>query len=206
MRNRCDPDDGRLSQEIVRYAAPLLSLLFLGCGPRPGGTPTPKPLATPKPSPAPLSVAGELTQNRTVLSDGRGRRVLELTGGRFELAPGAAQATLRGTQAILYRAGIPSLTIAAKEITVERVSHKLTAQGGVSAEAADGRKVRCDTLTWAAGENLAASLKNKAASWRDELGVVTGAGNVAFTSGAGMALYGSRLTTDTLLGTFQLEP
>jgi hypothetical protein len=206
VRNRCDPDGLRLSQESVRYAAPLLCLVFLGCGTRPGPSSPPKPLSTPKPAPSPLSVAGELTQNRTVLSNGKGKRVLELTGGRLELAPGASQATLRGTQAILYRDGRPSLTILAKEILVEKASRKLTAQGSVSAEAADGRKVRCDTLTWITGANLAASLKDKASSWRDELGVVTGSGNVAFTSGAGMALYGSRLTTDTLLGTFQLEP
>lgn len=130
-----------------------------------------------------------------MFSDGKGNRVLEVSGGQFAVPPGKAQAVLSGTHAVLYDKGKPSLTIDAREVRVEWSARKLTAQGSVTAHAPDGRTVRCETLTWLPGQDLA---KN--------LGTITGVGNVAFLAGTELALYGSRFTADTLLQTLKLLP
>nr|WP_309689058.1 LPS export ABC transporter periplasmic protein LptC [Armatimonas sp.] len=171
----------------MRYTAPLLCLLFWGCGPRQ----SPTVISTPRPQPSstPFPVSGELSGAKTVLSDGKGNRLLELTGLRAALAPGATEATLEGTRAVLYKVGKPVLTIIAKNVRVEANSHKLTAEGSVSAQTTDGRTVRCDTLIW-----------------RPETNQVDGKGKVAFLAGSNFALYGSRFTADTLLQTLKILP
>ena len=177
----------------MRYTAPLLCLLCLGCGPRQ----SPTVISTPRPQPSatPFPVSGELSGAKTVLSDGKGNRLLELTGLRAALAPGATEATLEGTRAVLYKVGKPVLTITAKNVRVEAGASKLTAQGSVSAQTPDARVVHCDSLTWLPGGNLTKAI-----------GKLEGVGNVAFLAGSNFALYGSRFTADTLLQTLKILP
>ena len=200
-----------LSQESVRYAAPLLCLTCLGCGVRkPSSVPPaipPHSPPSPQPSATPVQVSGELSGARTVFSDGKGNRRLELTGIRTTLAPGATGPTLEGTRAVIYQNGKPVLTVGAKNVRIEARDQKLSklvAQGRVSAQTPDARILRCDTLTWIPGTNLVRALGTP--SLGEEIGTLQGVGSIAFVSGESFALYGSRFTADTLLRTLKILP
>ena len=180
----------------MRHTAPLLCLiclLCLGCGPRKSPPLVVKP--SPKPAATPFPVTAELSDANTIFSDEKGNRLLELTGVRVALPPGAKDATLEGTRAVLYEKGKAVLTITAKNVRVATSAKKLIAEGNVSATTPEGRVLRTDTLTWVPGKNPTR-----------EFGQVEGAGNVSFLSGASFALYGSRFSADTLLQTLKILP
>ena len=165
----------------------LCPFFFWGCG----GRKRERTQASPSPqaSATPLPVTGTFTQARTVFSDGKGNRVLELRGGRFALPPGVAQATLSGTEATAYQQGKPVLKVVAREVRVAWGERKLTALGAVSAQTPEGRTVRCDTLTWRPDQNQ-----------------VVGRGNVVFASGTDFTLYGSQFKADTLMRNLRILP
>lgn len=195
-----------LALRLCAAVLALGSLLALGCGGRKGAKAPGGASPTPKPTPSPIPVAGEVSGPTVYFPDAQGRRKLELTGGKFALPAGKSQITLSGTRAVVYEEGKPALTVEAREIEVTWKDQRLVARGGVSARSADGRAVRCDTLSWTVGSRLAESLKQKEKDWPTELGIVTGSGRVALTTTGGFALYGSRVSADTRLGAFRIEP
>jgi hypothetical protein len=188
-----------LSQGTVSHTIPFCYLLLLGglacfgCAPRAPA----RPAAAPRPSasPTPFPVTAELSKANTVFSNKAGQRLLELRGVRGALLPSGKEATLEGTQAVVYEKGKPTLTVSARHVRVLGEANTLVAEGSVSATTPDGRVVRADTLTWLPGKNIA-----------KEPGRVEGRGNVSVVSGQDFALYGSRFTADTLLKTLKLLP
>ena len=192
MRRRkiCDLGAGKLSQESVRYAAPLLCLLLMGCGPRPSAHPKATP--SPKPSPSPFPVTVESAASKTVISDGKGNRVLEFVGKHTSLPTGGNSVILEGTRVVLYKDGKPTLSVAAGTILVEVLQRKLSAKGGVSASTlgeAVTKRFHCDTLTWQHDQQH-----------------LFGMGHVEASSGDEFSIAGSQLTADTPLKTLEILP
>jgi hypothetical protein len=188
----------------------LLCLALLGCAEhRPVSSQrSSSSQATPRPSPSasPLPITGNVSEPKVVLSNGKGNRRLELSGGHFALLAKGGAASLTGTHAVLYEAGKPALRIAARLIQVPKDGTKLTAEGSVSVQAHAGVRLQCEQLTWVPGADLQAKIKDQDSNTLRNIGTLSGQGKIAFMSGSDFVLYGSSFTADTQLQTLKILP